>query len=123
MGQMFYSMSLAMGIMITYGSYTKDEVSIVKSVNQIEIFDTGIAILAGMMVVPAVYIFSGEAGTSQSGAGLMFVTLPKVFTQMTAGRFIGGLFLCLCFCGTYKFGIRYGSNSFNAYRQISYKQN
>lgn len=97
MGQMFYSMSLAMGIMITYGSYTKDEVSIVKSVNQIEIFDTGIAILAGMMVVPAVYIFSGEAGTSQSGAGLMFVTLPKVFTQMTAGRFIGGLFLCLCF--------------------------
>ena len=97
MGQMFYSMSLAMGIMITYGSYTKDEVSIVKSVNQIEIFDTGIAILAGMMVVPAVYIFSGEAGTSQSGAGLMFVTLPKVFTQMTAGRFIGGLFIVLVF--------------------------
>lgn len=97
MGQMFYSMSLAMGIMITYGSYTKDEVSIVKSVNQIEIFDTGIAILAGMMVVPAVYIFSGEAGTSQSGAGLMFVTLPKVFTQMTAGRFIGGLFFVLVF--------------------------
>ena len=54
-------------------------------------------LLAGMMVVPAVYIFSGEAGTSQSGAGLMFVTLPKVFTQMTAGRFIGGLFFVLVF--------------------------
>lgn len=82
MGQMFYSMSLAMGIMITYGSYTRDDVSMVKSVNQIEIFDTVIALLAGLMVVPAVYIFSGEAGMSQGGAGLMFITLPKVFSQM-----------------------------------------
>ena len=97
MGQMFYSMSLAMGIMITYGSYTRDDVSLVKSVNQIEIFDTGIALLAGMMVVPAVYIFSGEAGTQASGAGLMFVTLPKVFGQMTAGRIIGFLFFALVF--------------------------
>lgn len=97
MGQMFYSMSLAMGIMITYGSYTKDDVSLVKSVNSIEIFDTGIALLAGMMVVPAVYIFSGEAGTQASGAGLMFVTLPKVFGQMTAGRIIGFLFFALVF--------------------------
>ena len=95
MGQMFYSMSLAMGIMITYGSYTKDEVSIVKSVNQIEIFDTGIAILAGMMVVPAVYIFSGEAGTSQSGAGLMFVTLPNVFDSMSGGQIVGTVFFVL----------------------------
>ena len=86
-----------MGIMITYGSYTRDDVSLVKSVNQIEIFDTGIALLAGMMVVPAVYIFSGEAGTQASGAGLMFVTLPKVFGQMTAGRIIGFLFFALVF--------------------------
>ena len=78
MGQMFYSMSLAMGIMITYGSYTRDDVSLVKSVNQIE-------------------IFSGEAGTQASGAGLMFVTLPKVFGQMTAGRIIGFLFFALVF--------------------------
>ena len=97
MGQMFYSMSLAMGIMITYGSYTRDDVSLVKSVNGIEIFDTGIALLAGMMVVPAVYIFSGEAGTSQSGAGLMFMTLPKVFSQMPGGRFIGFMFFALVF--------------------------
>lgn len=97
MGQMFYSMSLAMGIMITYGSYTKDYVSLVKSVNQIETFDTVIALLAGLMVVPAVYVFSGEAGMSEGGAGLMFITLPKVFSQMAGGRFIGALFFVLVF--------------------------
>ena len=95
MGQMFYSMSLAMGIMITYGSYTKKEVSLTKSVNQIEIFDTIIAMLAGLMVVPAVYVFSGEAGLSSSGAGLMFITLPKVFDQMPGGGIIGFLFFAL----------------------------
>lgn len=97
MGQMFYSMSLAMGIMITYGSYTKDEISLVKSVNQIEIFDTMIALLAGLMVVPAVYIFSGEAGMQTGGAGLMFITLPKVFEQMAGGQFIGLAFFVLVF--------------------------
>ncbi|MDD6798301.1 MAG: sodium-dependent transporter [Clostridia bacterium] len=95
MGQMFYSMSLAMGIMITYGSYTKKEVNLTKSVNQIEIFDTIIAMLAGLMVVPAVYVFSGEAGLSSSGAGLMFITLPKVFDQMPGGGIIGFLFFAL----------------------------
>lgn len=97
MGQMFFSMSLAMGIMITYGSYTKDEVSLVKSVNQIEIFDTVIALLAGLMVVPAVYVFSGEEGLKSGGAGLMFITLPKVFAQMPGGIIIGGLFFVLVF--------------------------
>ncbi len=97
MGQMFFSMSLAMGIMITYGSYSKDEVDLTRSVNQIEIFDTVVALLAGFMVVPAVYIFSGEAGTKSSGAGLMFVTLPKVFEQMRGGVFIGALFFVLVF--------------------------
>ena len=95
MGQMFFSMSLAMGIMVTYGSYTKKEISLTKSVNQIEIFDTVVALLAGLMVVPAVYIFSGEAGMSSSGPGLMFVTLPKVFGQMAGGRVIGLLFFVL----------------------------
>lgn len=87
MGQMFYSMSLAMGIMITYGSYTRDDVSMVKSVNQIEIFDTVIALLAGLMVVPAVYIFSGEAGMSQGGSRTDVYYTPKVFSQMAGGRF------------------------------------
>ncbi len=94
-GQLFYSMSIAMGIMITYGSYTKKEVNLSKSVNQIEIFDTVVALLAGMMIVPAVYMFSGEEGLSSSGPGLMFVTLPKVFEQMPAGNIIGLLFFVL----------------------------
>lgn len=97
MGQIFYSMSLAMGIMITYGSYTRDDVSLTKSVNQIEIFDSVVALLAGMMIVPAVYIFSGEAGASTSGAGLMFITLPKVFEQMAGGQIIGLAFFVLVF--------------------------
>lgn len=96
MGQLFYSMSLAMGIMITYGSYTKKEVSISKSVHQIEIFDTGIAFLAGMMIVPAVYAFSnGDAAAMGKGPGLMFVTLPQVFDTFPGGRLIGGLFFLL----------------------------
>mgnify|MGYP002574893111 CR=1 FL=1 len=97
LGQLFFSMSIAMGIMVTYGSYTKDEVNLTKSVNQIEIFDTAVALLAGLMVVPAVYVFSGEAGTKASGAGLMFVTLPRVFEQMRGGTIIGILFFVLVF--------------------------
>ena len=96
MGQLFYSMSLAMGIMITYGSYMKKDVSLEKSVRQIEIFDTGIAFLAGLMIVPAVFAFSGgdEAALSK-GPGLMFITLPKVFESMKGGAFIGALFFLL----------------------------
>lgn len=96
-GQMFFSMSLAMGIMITYGSYTRDEIDLTKSVNRIEIFDTGIALMAGLMIVPAVFMFSGEAGTRSSGAGLMFITLPKVFEKMYAGNIIGAMFFVLVF--------------------------
>ncbi len=95
MGQMFYSMSLAMGIMITYGSYTKDDVDISKSVNQIEIFDTAIALLAGLMIIPTVYMINGEEGLSASGAGLMFVSLPKIFDQMTGGWIFGLVFFIL----------------------------
>ena len=97
LGQLFFSMSIAMGIMVTYGSYTKDEVNLTKSVNQIEIFDTAVALLAGLMVVPAVYVFSGEEGLGASGPGLMFITLPKVFNEMPAGVIIGFLFFILVF--------------------------
>lgn len=96
-GQAFFSMSLAMGIMVAYGSYAKPETNLCKSVNQIEIFDTVIAILAGLMVVPAVYVFSGEEGTHSSGPGLMFQTLPKVFDQMPGGWIIGALFFIMVF--------------------------
>lgn len=95
MGQMFYSLSLAMGIMVTYGSYIKKDVNLVKSVNQIEIFDTVIAILSGLMIIPAIYIFSGEAGLTDSGPGLMFVSLPKIFNQIVGGRIIGLVFFIL----------------------------
>lgn len=96
MGQLFYSMSLAMGIMITYGSYMKKSVNLESSVKQIEIFDTGIAFLAGLMIIPAVFVFSGgdDAALGQ-GPGLMFVTLPKVFDAMKGGTLIGGLFFLL----------------------------
>lgn len=96
MGQLFYSTSLAMGIMITYGSYMKKDVNMESAVKQIEWFDTGIAIIAGMMVIPAVFAFSG--GTPEAlgkGPGLMFVTLPKIFESMAAGRFIGIVFFVL----------------------------
>lgn len=97
MGQMFYSMSLAMGIMVTYGSYMKREDDLEKSVSQIEIFDTGIAFLAGLMVIPAVFAFSGGDETAlDQGAGLMFVTLPKVFADAgTLGLVFGGVFFLL----------------------------
>lgn len=94
MGQLFYSMSLAMGIMITYGSYMKKDVNIEKSVRQIEMFDTGIAFLAGLMIVPATYLFSG-GGNIQAGPDLMFGTLPQVFAGMAGGGAIGTLFFLL----------------------------
>lgn len=97
MSQLFYSMSIAMGIMITYGSYTRDDVNLTKSVNRIEFFDTLVALLAGLMIIPAVYIFSGEEGLSSQGAGLMFMTLPKVFQQMPGGNIIALLFFILVF--------------------------
>jgi len=95
MGQLFYSLSIAMGIMITYGSYMKKDVNLVKSVNHIELFDTGFALLAGMMIIPAVYAFSGTEGMS-AGPGLMFITLPKVFQSLGGfGAFLGLIFFVM----------------------------
>ncbi|MBO5229968.1 MAG: sodium-dependent transporter [Clostridia bacterium] len=96
MGQLFYSMSLAMGIMITYGSYMKKDVNLESSVRQIEIFDTGVAFLAGLMIIPAVFVFSGgDESALGKGPGLMFITLPKVFDSMTGGTVIGAVFFLL----------------------------
>ncbi|MBQ8808085.1 MAG: sodium-dependent transporter [Clostridia bacterium] len=96
MGQLFYSMSLAMGIMVTYGSYMRKDVNLESSVKQIEFFDTGIAFLAGLMIIPATYAFSGGAPEALGkGASLMFATLPKVFETMVGGQFIGALFFLL----------------------------
>ena len=89
MSQLFFSLSVSMGIMITYGSYVKDEVNLSQAISRIEFFDTGVALLAGMMIIPAVYVFFGTEGMT-SGPSLMFVSLPKVFQAMgVAGNIIG----------------------------------
>ena len=96
MGQLFYSLSVAMGIMIAYGSYVKDDANLGKSINQIEIFDTAVAFLAGAMIIPAVYSFMGTEGMAASGPSLMFVSLPKVFAAMGGvGTFVGILFFAM----------------------------
>ena len=96
MGQLFYSMSLAMGIMITYGSYMKKDTDLRGSVRQIELFDTLVAFLAGLMIVPSVFAFSGGSEEALSkGPSLMFITLPKVFDSMSFGSFIGAAFFIL----------------------------
>ena len=98
MGQLFYSMSLAMGIMITYGSYTNKNDNLVKSVNQIEIFDTAVALLAGLIIIPTVFAFNGNEGLESSGPELMFVSLPEIFRQMGfIGNIIGAFFFILIF--------------------------
>ncbi len=98
MGQLFYSMSLAMGIMITYGSYMKKTTNLESSVRQIEIFDTGIAFFAGLMIIPAVFAFSGgDPSALNAGPGLMFITLPKVFASMKFGGILGTVFFVLVF--------------------------
>ena len=95
MSQLFFSLSVSMGIMITYGSYVQKEVDLNKSVAQIEIVDTGVAILAGMMIIPAIFVFSGIDGMS-AGPSLMFVALPKTFYAMgKAGYVIGLVFFLL----------------------------
>ena len=96
MGQMFYSLSIAMGILYTYGSYLKKEVDIEKSTTQVEIFDTAIAMLAGLMIIPAVFAFSGgNPDTLKAGPSLMFITIPKVFASMDFGSVAGLMFFLL----------------------------
>lgn len=96
MGQMFYSLSIAMGILYTYGSYIKEDVDIEKSTNQVEIFDTAIAMLAGLMIIPAVFAFSGgDPDTLKAGPSLMFITIPKVFASMGFGTGAGIMFFLL----------------------------
>ncbi|MEY8418791.1 sodium-dependent transporter [Oscillospiraceae bacterium 44-5] len=95
MGQMFFSISVSMGIMVAYGSYATKETNLMRSINQIEIFDTVVALLAGMMIIPAVYTFMGAEGMS-AGPGLMFVSLPRVFAAMGgAGHLIGAAFFLM----------------------------
>ncbi len=96
MGQMFYSLSIAMGILITFGSYVKKEVSIEESTKQVEIFDTAIAVLASLMIIPAVFAFTGgDESMLKAGPSLMFITMPKIFASMGFGKIIGIAFFAL----------------------------
>lgn len=96
MGQLFFSLSVAMGIMIAYGSYVSDDANLGRSINQIEIFDTAVAFLAGVMIIPSVFVFMGREGMEASGPSLMFVSLPKVFASMgVAGNVIGCMFFAM----------------------------
>ena len=96
MGQVFYSLSIAMGILITFGSYMKKDVSIEGSTRNVEIFDTAIAIMAGLMIIPAVFAFSGgSAENLKAGPSLMFITIPKVFASMGMGTAVGILLFLL----------------------------
>lgn len=96
LGQMFYSLSIAMGILYTFGSYMKRDIDIEKSTFQVEIFDTAIAIIAGLMVIPAVFAFDGGKNL-KAGPSLMFISLPSVFDSMGMGTFIGIMFFLLVF--------------------------
>ena len=95
MGQLFFSLSIAMGIMITYGSYMRKEDNLVSSVNQVEFFDTMAAFLAGMMIIPAVVAFGGEEAAESAGVGLVFITMPQVFASFPGGRIVAILFFVL----------------------------
>mgnify|MGYP001143999844 CR=1 FL=1 len=96
MGQMFYSLSIAMGILITFGSYMKKDVPIESSTRNVEVFDTAIAIMAGLMIIPAVFAFSGgDPSALKAGPSLMFITIPKVFDSMGFGTVIGIAFFLL----------------------------
>lgn len=96
LGQMFYSLSIAMGILYTYGSYLKKDVDLEKSTAQVMLFDTVVAVLAGLMIIPAVFAFSGgDAAALNSGPSLMFVTIPKVFDSMGMGNLIGLVFFLM----------------------------
>ncbi|MGN0242417.1 MAG: sodium-dependent transporter [Candidatus Weimeria sp.] len=100
MSQLFFSLSVSMGIMITYGSYVKKDVDLNRSISQIEIFDTGVALLAGMAIIPAIYVFSGLSGMN-AGPGLMFISLPKVFASMGFfGNIVGAAFFIMAVFAT-----------------------
>lgn len=95
MSQIFFSLSVSMGIMITYGSYINKNVDINTSVHQIEYFDSGVALLAGMMIIPSIFVFEGIEGM-KAGPSLMFVSLPKVFNAMPGfGSIVGLLFFLM----------------------------
>lgn len=97
MGQVFYSMSIATGTFITFGSYMKRKVNIEKSVHQIEFFDTGVAFLSGLLVISALFSYYGTASGIETGKGLLFTSLPQIFMSMPYGNVVGAVFFVMVF--------------------------
>ena len=98
MSQLFFSLSVSMGIMITYGSYMRKQDSLTSSVVRIGGFDLGVSFIAGLLIVSAAFVAmgSGDAVAAKAGPSLMFVTLPTVFVDMGGmATFIGFLFFLL----------------------------
>ncbi len=93
-GQAFFSLSLGMGIMITYGSYLSKETNMAKSAVQVCCIDTMVAFLAGLVIFPAAFAFGVEPG---AGPGLTFITLPAVFSRMAGGPLWSAFFFVLLF--------------------------
>ncbi|MBQ7608527.1 MAG: sodium-dependent transporter [Desulfovibrionaceae bacterium] len=97
-GQLFYSISIAMGIMVAYGSYFEDKGNIFRSVSQIAFFDTLVAFLAGIMIIVPFIVFMGEDALVTSGPSLLFVSVPKLFARMgAAGPIVGSVFFLMAF--------------------------
>ncbi len=98
LGQLFYSLSIGMCIMITYGSYMKKDVNIKSSSRQIAIFDSGFALIASLIIIPATFVTLGagaEDALQSNGPSLMFIQLTNVFNHMAGGRIIGIIFFTL----------------------------
>ncbi len=97
-GQLFFSLSIGMGILITYGSYMKKDVNVEQATYSIGFMDTLVATLAGFMIIPAVFAFSGgTAEALNAGPSLMFITIPKIFESMGFGGIIGAVFFLMVF--------------------------
>ncbi|PKL44243.1 MAG: sodium-dependent transporter [Candidatus Riflebacteria bacterium HGW-Riflebacteria-1] len=92
LGQVFFSLSLGMGCMITYGSYLSKDTNIPECAFYIPLIDTGVALLAGLAILPAVFAFNFPP---DAGPGLLFITLPAVFSKMPMGSLMGVLFFTL----------------------------
>lgn len=96
LGQAFFSLSVGMGIMVTYGSYVPKTENLAKSAVYICVLDTLVAIMAGLAIIPVVYITAGPEGMGMGG-GFAFMALPQVFSRLPGGVFFGFTFFLLLF--------------------------
>ncbi len=101
-GQAFFSLAIGVGVMITYGSYVPEGISLGRSVAIIALIDTGVALMAGLAIFPLVF---AQGLDPAGGPGLIFVTLPTAFGQMSGGAFVGATFFILLFFAAFTTGI------------------